>query len=543
MDTRKRLPNQDVRMFQDSLYRSSAFMSSAGTGMPDDFGKMFPLLAPFADKTDPVVIDNIAELGAPGGLMDAVDPQITVTNPLAANDAKTPHPDPALANRNPDNTNLDMTVGFTFLGQFIDHDMTFDPMPIDLDVTASPNLRTRFLDLDSVYGRGPREDPLLYDRASELDRGAPIKFFVDFDAPRDLPRTSQQRAITADPRNDENVIISQLHLAFLRFHNEITDRLTAELAAAAAAAGNPPPRPKDVFDAAQKAVRRHYQWIIVNQFLAATLDTDVFEDVRDNGPTVFVGSMTDKIPREFQVAAYRFGHSQIRPGYKVNIGFGAPIFDERIDPREADPNDLRGGRRSNRRFVEWDTFFDFGTLEAAPADAAGPPAVTRPKVKKNKRIDTFISSPMFKLPVGPGLVDPGDPRVSLAERNLERHLQHGLASGQDIAAALGYVPPDALTAADFPELQALGFDQHTPLWYYILKEAFLQHGGERLGKVGSKIIAEVFFGLLLADEGSYLNAEVEDGLAAPWVPTLPQRNGIVTGEFTMTDLLTFAGVA
>ena len=78
--------------------------------------------------------------------------------------------------------------------------------------------------------------------------------------------------------------------------------------------------------AAQKAVRRHYQWIVVNQFLAATLDTDVFEDVRDNGPTVFVGSMTDKIPREFQVAAYRFGHSQIRPGYNAEVkdGLAAP---------------------------------------------------------------------------------------------------------------------------------------------------------------------------------------------------------------------------
>lgn len=539
MDMHKGLINRDIQMFQDSLYQNLASTSLGGGRMPDDFGKMFPLLCPFADKTNPVVIDNIAKLGSPSGLMDAFDPRITVTNPLAANDAKTPHPDPTLAKRNPDNTNLDMTVGFTFLGQFIDHDMTFDPMPINLNVTTSPNLRTRFLDLDSVYGRGPDEDRLLYDRTSELDRQASIKFFVDFDAPRDLPRTSQQRAIIADPRNDENVILSQLHLAFLKFHNEVTDRLAAEMAAAAAAAGNPAPKSKDVFKAVQKSVRRHYQWIVVNQFLAVTLDTDVFEDVRDNGPTVFVGSMTDKIPREFQVAAYRFGHSQIRPGYKINVGFGAPIFDERIDPREADPNDLRGGRRSARRFVEWDTFFDFGTSEVDP-DTGNP----RPKVKKNKRIDTFISSPMFKLPVGPGLIEPGDPRVSLAERNLERHLQHDLASGQEIAKALGYVnPPDILTAADFIELQSLGFDTSTPLWYYILKEAFVQHGGQRLGKVGSRIIAEVFFGLLLADEDSYLNAEVQDNLAAPWEPTLPQRAGSVTGEFTMADLLTFAGVA
>jgi hypothetical protein len=485
---------------------------------------MFPSLPPFADCTKPV-IKRIRELGKKSGLMDALDPRITVTNPLAANDLTTPHP--THPNRNPDNPNPDMTVGFTFLGQFIDHDLTFDPMPIECGKTASPNLRTRFLDLDSVYGRGPDQDRLLYDRASELDRAAPIKFLVDVDAPRDLPRTSQERAIIADPRNDENVIVSQLHLAFLRFHNEVTDHLAVTRAADLAAV-DAAQRPRTLFEMAQRTVRRHYQWIVVNQFLAATLDPAVFDDVKDNGPTVYTGPKTGKLPREFQVAAYRFGHSQIRPGYKLNAGFGAPIFDARVDPREGDPNDLRGGRRAPRRFVEWDVFFDFGTKEVNPDTGA-----VQDKVKRNKRIDPFISSPMFDLPVGPGLVDPDDGLKSLAGRNLERHLQHGLASGQDIAVVFGYVP---LAPADLAELQPLGFHVKTPLWYYVLKEALVQQGGQRLGEVGSRIIAEVFFGLLEADPASYLNR-------ANWKPNLPRRDGSVTGPFTMTDLLTFAGVA
>lgn len=509
-------PVQDARMFEDSLYRGPSPATGGGAAPPDDFNKMFPALAPFAACAEPY-ISRVVELGMKGGLMDALDPRVTVTNPLAANDLKTPHP--THPNRNPDNPNPDMTVGFTFLGQFIDHDLTFDPMPIDCHQTASPNLRSRFFDLDSVYGRGPREDRLLYDRASELDRDAPIKFFVDFDAPRDLPRTSQQRAIIADPRNDENVIISQLHLAFLKFHNEVTDHLAPASTSAT---------PQDLFEMAQESVRRHYQWVVVNQFLAATLDPAVYNAVKTSGPTVYTGAMTQKIPREFQVAAYRFGHSQIRPGYKVNVGFGAPIFDARIDPREADPNDLRGGRRAPRRFVEWDTFFDFGTKEVDPDTGA-----VRDKVKKNKRIDPFVSSPMFDLPVGPGLIDPGDPKVSLAGRNLERHLQHGLASGQAIATALGYTP---LAAADLAELHPLGFRDSTPLWYYVLKEALVQQEGKRLGEVGSRIVAEVFFGLLLATPGSYLTE-------SSWTPDLPRRDGTTTGPFTMTDLLTFAGVA
>jgi hypothetical protein len=164
-----------------------------------------------------------------------------------------------------------------------------------------------------------------------------------------------------------------------------------------------------------------------------------------------------------------------------------------VDPREGDPNDLRGGRRATRRFVEWDTFFQFGTNEVDPDTGT-----VRDKVKKNKRIDPFISSPMFDLPVGPGLVEPNDELKSLAGRNLERHLQHGLASGQEIATALGYTP---LAAADLAELQPLGFQNSTPLWYYVLKEGLVQRNGRRLGEVGSRIVAEVFFGLLLATPG------------------------------------------
>ncbi|MEU8821191.1 heme peroxidase family protein [Actinoplanes sp. NPDC048796] len=510
MDLIERPSAQDAYMLQDSLFRET------GAAEPDDFTTMFPELEPFAPCTD-AVIHNVRLLGARDGLMDAKDPRITVTDPIAANPI-----------RNPDNPNPDMTVGFTFLGQFIDHDLTFDPMPIRCGQTKSPNLRSRFFDLDSVYGRGPDEDRHLYDRASELDHAAPIKFLIDFDAPRDLPRTSQQRAIIADPRNDENVIISQLHLAFLRFHNEVTDHL-AETRADDLALLEPTERPRKLFEWAQCSVRRHYQWIVVNQFLAATLDPVVFAAVESNGPKVYRDEMTEKIPREFQVAAYRFGHSQVRPGYQLNAGFGAPIFDRRVDPREGDPNDLRGGRRAPRRFVEWDNFFDFGTKEIKQDTGE-----VVDKVKRNKRIDPYLSSPLFDLPVGPGLVEPDDDLKSLAGRNLERHLQHGIASGQAIAARFHYTP---LTAAETAELHPLGFRDSTPLWYYVLKEALIQHHGQRLGQVGSRIVAEVFFGLLAADPHSYRN------VTGGWTPDLPTRDPRDAGSFTMTDLLTMAGVA
>jgi hypothetical protein len=512
------MPAPGVRMFEDSLYRDHDQDRHETLAPPQsDFNKLFPDLPSFAEGQDcKDILARLRVLGKKGGLMDAKDPLVTITNPLDANPT-----------RNPDNDNPDMTVGFTFLGQFLDHDITFDPLPIGLScdnkITNSKNLRSPFFDLDSVYGRGPEEDRLLYDRASELAPSVPAKFLIDSQAARDLPRTRQERAMIADPRNDENVIISQLQLAFLKFHNEAIDFVAAQ-----PTAGN---TPKQIFEEARRLVRWHYQFIIVNQFLRATLDPKIYDQVKNNGPTIFEPSPKPKMPREFQVAAYRFGHSQIRPGYEPNRAFGAPIFDAKVDANDGDPNDLRGGRRAPRRFVEWDIFFDFGTFEVVAEN--GQPVV-QPVVKKNKRIDPFISTPMFELPVGPGLPEPVEDVRTLAARNLERHLQHDVASGQAIAKNLGYTP---LSAQDTAELKRLGLDKSSPLWWYILKEALVQQKGQRLGQVGSRIVAEVFFGLLLSDPDSYWSKEPN------WKPTFPRRDGTTGAAFTMTDLLTFARVA
>ncbi|HEX5719590.1 MAG TPA: heme peroxidase family protein [Thermoanaerobaculia bacterium] len=505
---------EDVRMFDDSLYYSPdeappAAVAAAPAAMPaSGFNKMFPHLDPFwKGQVKQEVLKNLRTLGKKGGLMDAKDPLVTITNPLDAN--------PEL---NPDNDNPDMTVGFTFLGQFIDHDITLDRQPLSDTGPSFPNERTPFFDLDSVYGKGPQGDPDLYDPAQ------PEKLRVDFKAPRDLPRVNELKAIIADGRNDENVIISQMHLAFIRFHNRIVDHIRES-------------KPPNLFEEARRLVRWHYQFILVNQYLEASLAKGVYTNVKKNGPTVFKPSPNPQMPREFQVAAFRFGHSQIRPGYKINVGFGAPIFDaaldtrDPLDQRDMDPNDLRGGRRAPRRFVEWDTFFDFGTLEVAIKNGK---AEVLPKVKKNKRIDPFISSPLFDLPVGPGLPEPVEDVRTLAARNLERHLMHDLASGQAIATELGYTP---LKLSQTKELKPLNLHKSSPLWWYILKEAFVQQDGKRLGQVGSRIIAEVFIGLLLSDSGSYWSTDKN------WKPTLPQRDGTVGVNFTMTDLLSFARVA
>ena len=492
---------------------------------PDDvFGRMFPGLPPFAPQTDEWR-DHAKQLGIKGGPLDAGD---NLTDPILS------ITDPTFSPNNPNNPN--MTAGVTFFGQFLDHDLTLAlraPLLENTNPRQTTNFRTAEFDLDSVYGNGPTGSPELYDTSS-----GDIKFKVEAipgseevsrkGAQRfDLPRDANNNAIIADSRNDENVILSQFHLAMLKFHNAVVDRLRADPSNATRSA-------QDLFQDAQRQVRWHYQWIVLNEFLPLTIGQERVNDILRNGPRFY--RITDRahdsffrsprreplIPVEFAVAAYRFGHSQIRPSYRVNFGpdngqpFFALIFDDSVDPNDPDPVDLRGGKRAPRRFVDWQTFFKLDDVNFRP----------------NKRIDSKLSTPMMLLPglrgPAPGL--PADGVQSLASRNLMRHVNFGVPSGQAIARVMGVRP---LTPAQLSELAPFGMDKSTPLWYYILKEAEILEDGLRMGPVGSLIVGEVFIGLLKADRDSYLTVNKN------WKPTLPSAT---PGDFEITDLLRFAGV-
>jgi hypothetical protein len=498
---------------------------------PDDsFSRMFPGLLPFAPPTDEAR-DKAKDLGAPEGPLNANDdlsnPILSITEP---------------AKFSPNNhDNPKMTAGVTFFGQFLDHDLTLAlkaPLLEQTNPRRTTNFRTAEFDLDSVYGNGPDRSPELYDIGPR-----DIKFKVEkipgsenasrdgkerYDLPRD---PSNYTAIIADSRNDENIIISQFHLAMLKFHNAVTDRLRNDPAFANRS-------PREVFNEAQRQVRWHYQWIIVNEFLPMTIGQGLVNDLLRNGPRFY--DVNDRsqdglfrnvireplIPVEFAVAAYRFGHSQVRPSYRINFGpaGGDPvfmfIFDDMINPSpdlKDDPNDMRGGKRAPRRFVDWQTFFDFKDGN----------------VRNNKKIDSKLSTPLIHLlskGSAPGMPNETPPVLSLASRNLMRHVNFGIPSGQAIARVMNV---RVLTQAQLAELAKYDMDKSTPLWYYILKEAEIFEKGERLGPVGGRIVGEVFIGLLQADKDSYLSVNRN------WKPTLPSAT---RGDFEITDLLKFAGV-
>jgi hypothetical protein len=470
------------------------------------FGRLFPALPPFASDT-PLIRDALAELGSIKGLMDAND---DLSDPI------TLITDPAKSEHNPNNPTL--TAGMTFLGQFIDHDMTFDPtstLARRQDPESIRNFRIPALDLDSLYGGGPTCAPHLYDHTvdhgqttmlteeipgcSAVSMGNRVRF--------DLPRNGQNVALAGDPRNDENLIVSQLHLALLRFHNKVLNNVKAEL--------GPGYTLGELFAETQRVVRWHYQWIVIHEFLTKTVGQATVEDILNNGLKHYTWRNDPFIPVEFSVAAYRFGHSQVRPSYRANFGTSATdprqqffglVFDPTL-PDDNDPPDLRGGKRAARRFIDWQTFFDFGDSRARP----------------NKAIDTTLSSPLFQL-MGQAQNEP----TSLATRNLLRNLTMKVPSGQHVAKAMGL---PVLAPADLSDLKPFHLQHRTPLWFYILREARVTAGGQSLGPVGGRIVAEVIIGLIHGEPNSYLRQDPD------WEPTYGQN-----GSFTMVDLLNTADV-
>lgn len=399
-----------------------------------------------------------------------------------------------------DNDNL--PSGYTYFGQFVDHDITFDPtssLMRQSDPEKLDNFRTPRLDLDCLYGEGPADEPFMYEKhrggvfllgnTSQRWNGDAIS--GESKEP-DLPRNSEGTALIGDKRNDENVIVSQFQLAMLRLHNRVMRRL---------ATGDPDDVTTEfefdgqLFQEAQRKVRWFYQYVVWNDFVKRIINDAVWSRVIDKSANhKFNGHFYDWavqpfMPVEFSVAAYRFGHSLIRPGYQVNLnndadtglGFGVelPIFhpDGPNDGAGDIRHDLRGFRPfPHRHTIQWDWFFDIGSGGPFPQPA--------------RRIDPKLSSAVFALGEGP------EPRPNmLAFLNLLRSMRLELPKGSDVARRMGLTP------------HPINDPHEDILWFYILKESERLPGsnkGKMLGQVGSTIVGEVFGGLLSGDPLSYM---------------------------------------
>jgi hypothetical protein len=429
-------------------------------------------------------------------------------------------------------------AGYTYFGQFVDHDMTFDKTTVAFgsNISAADLIQGRSpaLDLDSLYGKGPaspgsakfyKDDRHFKMGKTEAVGGIAAK--QGFDLKRD------DKALIPDKRNDENLAVAQTHLAFQRFHNRVVDTAL------------PPGTPATQrFVRAREIVVKHYQWVIRHDYLPRICEPSVVDDVFTNGRKVFeknaVATDVPTMPIEFSVAAFRLGHSMIRRDYAWNKEF--PDDQGTLDflfSFSGLSGFIGGGSRLPSNWIaDWRRLYDL--TETGRNDLKAPTG----QFNRARRIDTLLADPLKVLPSGSfggDFDEEGTFRANLAFRNLTRAKMVKLATGQKAVDRLkakgvnvtllskaklrdgdGGASLAALTAS-----QRSNVLENTPLWFYVLREAELNGG--RLKGVGARIVAETIH---RAMEGSRFSI-VRD---PAWTPTL----GPDAATFRMSDLLLFA---
>jgi hypothetical protein len=476
----------------------------------------------------------------PGALAHSTIPEFTAFNYLFPNLQEDPanllpDKDPAATVENlkklgetmrdsGDNSAFDsaLPAAYTYFGQFVDHDITLIAESADINLEDSElkpltvaqaqekikNVRTPTLDLDPLYGATLDGTPVPR-RCGELLLGTvspsgnkPTGKDSSNDLPRKEPMLGQPKidraALIGDPRNDENLIISQLHVAFIRAHrNLIQSRMD--------------------FDEAKQTLIQHYQWLIIHDFLRKIADTSIVDDILMHGNRIFRPKVCEfYMPLEFSAAAYRFGHSMVRSKYNYNVNFNnetaATLGQLFAATRFAGKDFEEFATLPEKWIIDWERFL---TTNSA------------------RQIDTRMVEPLLDLPDQPGT---SIKKIkNLAVRNLLRGYLLRMPVGQRVAEAISWKPlsPKEISSAAANEAQLkilrdAGFLERTPLWFYILAEAT---GRNELGPVGSTIVAEVLIGLVRWSKHSILKQP-------EWKPTLGPR----PGQFFLRNFFEFAGV-
>uniref|UniRef100_A0A6C0KLZ6 Heme peroxidase n=1 Tax=viral metagenome TaxID=1070528 RepID=A0A6C0KLZ6_9ZZZZ len=405
-------------------------------------------------------------------------------------------------------------AGLTYLGQFIDHDLTFesktkfDPNIVNIvDVSTLKNERTSYFDLDSLFG-GENNSLLNADGLFTIETLP--------DGGYDLPRGDSGLAIIGDQRNEENLIILQLNILFLQFYNKVFSDIKNKYHNLSL---------NELIKLSKRTVQHHYQHIVVNDYLKG-ITGNYFSRLFDvNGKPIIhpkIKSLNSALPLEFSGAAYRFGHSLVRNNYYLNSKFDViPLFSQ-------NGADLSGFRPRSPDFnIDWSMFF---------------PLPGSKGFQEWSKFDPFIVDSLYNLPAN---VATGVKILPL--RTLLRGTNvYGLSSGQELARSLGISENEILsskkgnlmfqTEKGLPaqsELDMLNdvFGEQTPLFYYILMEAWVYTNGDSLGPLGSAVVGQVFLNLLENDQNSYLNTKFS--------PKAGEFGCIKTGDYDMTSLICY----
>ena len=391
-----------------------------------------------------------------------------------------------------------LPAGYTYFGQFMDHDLTRDETPFRraMETPLLPgqtgNAAGARLRLNHLYGEGPgsKAHGHVYEPDGATFRlgEARSQMGVRFDLP-----VGQDGPESADVLNSENVIIRQMCALFLRLHNLAVNELPDSVS------------PAERFQRARQRVSWQYQWLVREDYLYRITRPEVYQEiVLRSRPEVDWGSTGFSIPVEFSLAAFRFGHSMVREEYDLNPSY----------PRISLGQLLTLGQQKTAldpaMAIGWNRFLDVSLNTAAGRGRL--PAMP---------IDTALAPSLFRIPKS-HLRHTGDETAELlpaqlAVLTLQRGARMALATGEEIAPIFGLTPlrdrglPDG--GESWAILDQLGLGGRTPLWYYILLEAQLEARGVTLGTLGSRLVLEVIDGSLRTDPNSYLSL-----FGAKWEP-------------------------
>ncbi len=471
-----------------------------------------------------------------------------------------------------------LPAAYTYFGQFVDHDITLDLTGLgeqEADSGAIENFRSARLDLDCVYAHGIGGSRFLYDADTYTfqmstsniapNKAGPVQSKLD------LFRAPTGTALIGDHRNDENVIVSQIQQAFTQFHNKVMKDQTII---------DPSVTGGERFRAAARTVRHHYQWVVLKDYLKRVCDTPVYDAmvpaVMGVQPALKYykgnGAIWPYMPIEFSGAAYRFGHSMVRPSYALNAEMGTgtaklpgrtriPIFDV-----ASGAEDLRGFKpTAAKRGIDWGYLLELPGKAPTPhvPVAAELPFLWQPAY----RIDSLLVDPLRQLPDHMSRLDPNE--RSLAFLNLLRGAMLQLPTAEQVASKMvlptggvgafplmdaaniwsfgsRFMTPAKLTDVDkarIKERKAIGalLPGQTPLWYYILREAEFYEtrdnkdifGGRKLGPMGSILVLETFLALLWLDQSSVMHT-------SGWRPHPKIKGDANVLDFQLRDLIKYA---
>ena len=442
--------------------------------------------------------------------------------------------------------------GYTYLLQLVAHDLVFSAVSSARDQNMSllpANTRSLPLVLETIYGGGPDVCPHAYEYDQEFVLHGSVNFprsrlRVGLDPTdgmqatahcprRDIARgiakfakdrgtlndwTCEQRnlwpteSLLADVRNDSHALISQLTVVFHLVHNRIVDLLTN--------------RPSTMgwplsqltyrrFLCARTALALIYREIIKKDILRLFLDCGVYNRyVVDKKKLLGFQSPIWAMPYEFSHGAFRFGHTIVRDEYMVNSDNALPTTGAILSSGQS-PHRLPMGQAGQRDWrVDWGRFFDTGSGKFNMSQRIGP---FYPSVLENRDWSFFppqargdAAGVAFRDNMGAYLAPTWS--VPALISNFKSALRDNSESVEFVADFQIWARPMSewfnqsgsgswLTAEDTKRLVA-----DPPLPLFILFEAahtldntcepVRTGGGQRLGRLGSMIVAETIIGAM-----------------------------------------------